>query len=215
MKPRFFPSVFWAAFLALVPIISAVAQTSPGAAAPADIDVSNVRFDNVRIGSSSWYEAQIELTSRAGAATDNKRFLNRVKVTLNLGIFSVKAPSGAKVPDTYYRASAEAVAIEATGGRVVYRFYLPPEIVRRDTITGEQKFYFVELSVDGKPVALNPNTHFSKAAISTPEVLQSFRGEIAAKAGANDGILVPQYLTPFAHDSNRPTPTMVRVETAR
>jgi len=33
-------------------------------------------------------------------------------------------------------------------------------------------------------------------------------------AANNDGILLPQFLTPFANDSSRPAPTFVRSEAA-
>lgn len=214
MKPLFSPVMVWAAFLAVVSSLSVSAQTPP--AAPAvDIDVASVKFDNVRTNSGAWYEILVELATKPGAGADNKRFLNRVKVTLNLGTFSAKAGSGTKAPDTYYRASAEAAAIEATGGRVTYRFYLPPEIVKRDTLTGDQKFYLVELSVDGKAVPFNKATHINANVIPNAGVLESFRSELSAKAPANDGVLLPQYLTPFAFDGNRPSPTMVRVENNR
>lgn len=213
MKPLIPRCFLWAAAFAVSALCSLVAQTP--AAGPVDADVADVKFGSVRVGSNTWYEIQIDVATRAGAATDNKRFLNKVKVTLNLGIFSAKAPSGAKVPDTYYRASAEAVAVEATGGKTTFRFYLPPEIVKRDTLTGDQKFYLVELSVDGKPVPLNARTHITTTALPNAAALESFRGEVSSKSGVNDGILLPQHLTPLAFDNSRPYPSMIRLETTR
>src|SRR5690606_24727585 len=138
-----------------------------------DLEVRDVKFNSVRAGSGTWYEAEVQVQPRAGAGEGNRQFVDRVKVTFNLGIFSVKSPAGAKIPDTYYRASAEAVAIEATGGRTVFRFYLPPEIVKRDQITGDQKFYLVELFVDGKALPLTKN-HFPASTFSRLEVVESF-----------------------------------------
>jgi hypothetical protein len=145
------------------------------------------------------------------AATANRNFVNRVKVTLNLGIFSVKAPQGAAIPDTYYRASAEAVAVETTG-RTSFRFYLPPEIVKRDQISGPQRFYLVELSVGGQAVPLSKGDFPSN--FTTPAIVESFRGKVAAEATANEGILLPQYLTPFGSGGNN-TPSFIRTEGTR
>ena len=195
------------AFSAVVP---AFAQSSP----PPLVEVSNVRFNSVRADTGTWFVTEVELQPRGGAGADNRMFINRVKVTLNLGVFSVKAPAGAKVPDTYYRASAEAVAVETSGGRPMFRFYLPPEIVKRDQITGDLRFYLVELFVDGKALPLT-KYHVSSATLSKPEIVESFRGKVSSESGVNDGILLPQYLTPFANVGSPPAPSFIRLETTR
>jgi len=192
--------------MALAAIPPVFAQTAPAAA----IEVANVKFNSVRSESGTWYVTEIEVQGRPAAAADNRNFINRVKVTLNLGVFSTKAPQGAKIPDTYYRASAEAVAVEANG-KTVFRFYLPPEVVKRDQITGDLKFYLIELFVDGKALPLTRN-HFPASAFSKPEIVESFRSKVSAEAGANDGILLPQYLTPFANAGSPPPPSFIRIE---
>lgn len=159
-----------------------------------------------------WFEAEVEVQAKpSAAATANRNFVNRVKVTFNLGVFSVKAAQGATVPDTYYRASAEAVAIETTG-RTSFRFYLPPEVVKRDQVTGPQKFYLVELSVGGQAVPLSKNDIPSN--FTTPAFIEGFRSKVSGESSANDGILLPQYLTPFAGAGNN-TPTFIRNEGTR
>jgi hypothetical protein len=176
--------------------------------------VATVRFNTLRADAGTWHVTEIELQPRGGEGVKNRNFIDRVKVTLNLGVFSVKAPAGAKVPDTYYRASAEAVAVEATGSRTVFRFYLPPEIVKRDQITGDHKFYLVEVFVDGKALPLDKES-VSLTTLSKPEYVESFRGKVGGEAGAHDGILLPQYLTPFANAGSPPAPSFIRLETAR
>ncbi len=194
-------------------LFSVVAPASAQTAAPAPIEVNTVRFNTVRSGSSSWYEAEIEVQPKGPQPVDNRNFINRVKVTLNLGIFSVKAPQSAKVPDTFYRASAEAVAVEATGGKTVFRFYLPPEIVKRDQITGDQRFYLVELFVDGKALPLTKSNVSST--MNSSALVEGFRNKASSEAGANDGILLPQYLTPFAYVGSPPAPSFIRNEPVR
>lgn len=191
--------------------VPASAQTQP--AAPSVIDVASVKFNTVRANSGAWYEAEVELQPKSGSATDNRNFINRVKVTFNLGVFSVKAPQAAKVPDTYYRATAEAVAVEAAGGRTVFRFYLPPEIVKRDQISGDQKFYLVELFVDGKALPL-AKSHVSFS-MNSAAIVEGFRTKVSSEAGANDGIMLPQYLTPFAFAGSPPPPSFIRNEASR
>ncbi|MCS6299833.1 MAG: hypothetical protein H2170_06985 [Opitutus sp.] len=201
--------------IALASLVTAVAQTvAPAPNAPLPIEVATVRFNSVRADAGTWFVTEIELQPRGGEGAKNRNFINRVKVTLNLGVFSVMAPAGSKVPDTYYRASAEAVAVEATGSRSVYRFYLPPEIVKRDQINGDLKYYLVEVFVDGKALPLGKN-NFPISTLSKPEIVESFRGKVSGSAGANDGILLPQYLTPFANGGSPPAPSFIRLETAR
>lgn len=210
MKPLTCRALLCVGVVALAALTPSFAQT----ATPPPVEVAGVKFNSVHAGSGAWYETEVEIQARPGAGADNKQFINRVKVTLNLGITSVKAPAGAKTPDTFYRASAEAVAIETTGGKTVFRFYLPPEIVKRDQINGDQKFYLVELFVDGKALPLT-KYHFPVASFTKLEFVESFRSKVAGEAGANDGIMLPQYLTPFAFSGSPPAPSFIRVESTR
>jgi len=209
MKPLICRFLMWSGMLAAATILPSFAQTA--AVAPAPVEVSGIKFGAARTGSGAWYVTEVEVQGRPGAATDNGNFINRVKVTLNIGVFSVKSPQGAKIPDTYYRASAEAVGVETGSGKTVFRFYLPPEIVKRDKITGDLKFYLVELFVGGKALPLT-KYHYPAATFIKPEIVESFRSKVSSEAGANDGILLPQYLTPFAFDNSGPIPSFIRVE---
>ena len=96
----------------------------------------------------------------------------------------------------------------------MFRFYLPPEIVKRDQITGDLRFYLVELFVDGKALPLT-KYHVPSATLSKPEIVESFRGKVSSESGVNDGILLPQYLTPFAYVGSPPAPSFIRLETSR
>jgi hypothetical protein len=207
MKPLNCRALFLVFALFAAAVSTAFSQQPP--VAPAPVEVSAVRFRPVNGG---WFEVEVEVQAKPGpAATANRNFVNRVKVTLNLGVISVKAPQGATIPDAFYKASAEAVAIETTG-RSAFRFYLPPEIVKRDQVSGPQRFYLVELSVGGQALPLTKNdvpSNFNSTAI-----VEGFRGKVAAEATANDGILLPQYLTPFAVGGNN-TPSFIRIETTR
>lgn len=174
-----------------------------------EVDVAAVKFSSVRGpgGLTTWYEAELEL--HAKPASDSNRFVNRVRVVLNLGI-EVSA-AGAKRVD-FYRAEAEAVALE--GGKNTVRFFLPPEVVKRDSVRGDAKYYLVEVAIGGQAVPL-ARSHVSATSLPNPEAVNSFKSKIAAEAALNDGVLQPQYLTPFIFDSTRPAPTFVRKENAR
>jgi len=203
------------AAMAVSVVAPALAQTPPAVTAgPAPIEVLDVKFNSVRINSGTWYEVEVQLQPRGGVAADNRQFVNRVKVTLNMGVYSVKAKPSDKAPDTYYRATSEAVAVEANGGKTSFRYYLPPEVWKRDQLTGDQKYYVVEIAVDGKQLPIT-RKNISASSLPTPEVMENFRSKVSSESGVNDGVMLPQYLTPFAFDGSRPAPSYVRLETTR
>lgn len=203
MKPLICRSLVWTCLLAVAAVLPAFSQT----AAPAEVEVSGVKFTTLHQPNSQsvWYEGAIELTAKP--APENGKFTGRVKVSLSLG---VEAGAGAgKKQIGFYRASAELVALEA--GKSEVRFYLPPEIVKRDTIrSGDAKYWLVELSVDGKTLPITKNN----TSLANAAQLEGFRSKLASDAPANDGILLPQYLTPYVFDSSRPSPSFVRQENA-
>jgi hypothetical protein len=192
-----FPSFAAAAIMAVTPAI--LAQ---------DVDVSMVRFSpSVRAASgANWYEADVQLDVRPPAGATG-RMVSRVRVALVIQ-FELPGVAGGERRNEFYRAEAECVALEP--GRADVRFYLPPEIVKRDQLHGEPRWWAVELSVAGKPVPSGRAAN--SATLAGPEARKSFLTKATAAAAPNDGLLQPQFLTPFAHDYPRATPTFVRRE---
>ncbi len=178
-------------------------------AEPVLVEVANVRFDsNVRgLGpGENWYEVAIEVDAKPAKVSGSDRHVDRVRVTLNLGIENTVDAS--KNGFDFYRASAEAVALE--GGKSTIRFYLPHEVVKRDGIRGDAKYYSIDLEAEGKQQP--PSRKSFSNAFTTPASLQSFQSRASSESGANDGILQPQYLTPFAFASGKPSPSFIRTE---
>ena len=202
----------------LIKIVSLVLGFSallggPGRAATApiapEVEVSAVKFANLRAPNGSvgnWYEADLALEVRP-APNAPGRMVSRVHVTLTLG-FELPAPPGGERRIEYYRADAECVALEA--GRTDVRFYLPAELVKRDQLHGDPKFWGVELAAGGK--ALPPGRVSYAPVLATADARKTFQSRAATAAAANDGLLQPQYLTPFVNEYPRATPSFVRRE---
>lgn len=171
-------------------VVALVAPYPAGATATAEVEVSRVDFERVPGPGGRWYAAEVEVAVRPAPAAPGG-FVDRVGMTLNLG-FEIAAGGAGRFE--FYRATAIAVALKR--GRVAFRFYLPPEIVERDRITADARYYFVELTVRGEPLPTN-RRHVS-AALPTAEALANFQARVAAEAAANDGVLVTQPHTPFA-----------------
>ncbi|MCX6951051.1 MAG: hypothetical protein NTV51_02520, partial [Verrucomicrobia bacterium] len=172
-----------------------------------EVDVSSVKFGNLRAPNGTtgnWLEADIALEARPAPGSVG-RMVGRVRVTLTLG-FELPAPAGGERRLEFYRAEAECVALEA--GRADVRFYLPPELVKRDQLHGDPKYWGVELAVGGR--ALPAGRAAYATTLVTADARKSFQARALSAAGANDGLLVPQYLSPFVNEYPRATPSFVR-----
>lgn len=179
-------------------------------AAEQEVEVTTVRFMNVRAPTGSngtWLEADITLNVKPVVGNPSQ-MVSRVRVTLLTGFELPGTASGERRLE-HFRAEAECVALEP--GRVEVRFYLPPEIVKRDQLHGDPKYWGIELAVGGK--ALAPTRAAYVAALATAEQRKNFQTRGSAAAAANDGVLQPQFLTPFVNEYPRATPTFVRRDT--
>lgn len=174
-----------------------------------EVEVATVRFANVRApneSGSNWFEATVDLNVKPTPGPG--RMVSRVRVSLLVACELPAASGKEERRREHYRAVAECVALEA--GRTEVRFYLPPELVKRDRLHGEPKYWSVEIAIGGRAVS-DARGNFS-ASLLSPESRKNFRIEGAVAAAANDGILQPQYLTPFDNAYPRLTPTFVRRE---
>ncbi len=208
---NFFPVHFMPRFLPLLAVCLSILALALRAAPPTgEAEVGTVRFKLVRPASGAadaWLEADVVVNAHPspGSAAG---LLPRVRLTLTLAPEIVMA--GAPRQLEFFRASAEAVALRA--GLNSVRFYLPPELVLRDALRGDVRLWRVEVSlVGGKNGA---STRFSTA-LGSAEARKAFAAQAAAAAAENDGLLLPQYLTPFAPEYPNATPSFVRRESAR
>jgi hypothetical protein len=174
-----------------------------------EVEVMSVRFTNLRAPNGTpgnWLEADVALNVRPPPGSPGQ-MLSRVKVAL-LCAFELPALAGGERRLEHYRAEAECVALET--GRADVRFYLPPEVVKRDQLHGDPKYWGVEISAGGRPVAAARASYSNS--LASVEARRNFQAKGGAAAAANDGILQPQFLTPFASEYPRATPSFVRRE---
>jgi hypothetical protein len=173
------------------------------------VDVTSVKFANVRAPNGSpgtWLEATIALNVKPPSGSPGQ-MLGRVKVSFLVGV-ELPAVGNAERRTEHYRADAECVALDA--GRTDVRFYLPPELVKRDQLHGDPKFWGIELTAGGKSLVASKSAY--STSLAGAELRKSFQVRATAGATVNDGVMLPQYLTPFANDYPRATPSFVRRE---
>lgn len=209
-------AVLAAAFVSASPLrVSAQgAAPSPAAAAVSDeqVEVYSVKFKYERAGGGdNWLETEVALDVKPGGKQVSGEFLSQVRVTLNLGYDVAGAARSGDASKLFYRSTVEIPAVES--GRVYVRFYLSPEIVKRDRLRGDLPHYLVELDVAGQSQKMTA----AKASkdINSAAVLTSFKNQVSASATTTEGLLMPQYFTPFATDSRRQSPTFLRREMQR
>jgi hypothetical protein len=180
-----------------------------GSVTAQDVEVTTVNFTNVRAPTGSngtWLETEITLNVKAVPGNPSQ-MVSRVRVSLLLG-FELPATAASERRLEHYRSEAECVALEP--GRAYLRFYLPPELVKRDQLHGDPRYWGIELAVAGR--ALTPARAAYSATLGTAEQRRNFQSKGGAAAVANDGILLPQFLTPFIDEHPRATPSFVRRE---
>jgi hypothetical protein len=169
-------------------------------AARPKLEVTSAHFTLVTVpgASARWLEADVELDVRVIGG--RSLFVDRVKVVLNLGARTLGGGY------RYYRSEMEAVTLE--NGPAHFRFYLPAEVVKRDGLTGEMEFWAVQLAAGGAAVPETPRN--VNVTLRDPALRRAFEKDFSAGAPANDGVLVPQHLSPFAASYPTATPSPVR-----
>src|SRR6185436_17409012 len=98
------------------------------------------------------------------------QMVSRVKVSL-LCAFDLPGLAGAERRLEHYRAEAECVALET--GRADIRFYLPPEIVKRDQLHADPKYWGVEILAAGRPIVASRAAY--AAALATADARKNFQ----------------------------------------
>jgi hypothetical protein len=209
------PAAFALLFLTLVSAapLPLTAQTPSAAAAEAGAQVavsSPVKFSGARFGGDNWLEAEVEVEARPGGRAASGQFVDKVRVTLSLGMEAADDKGAKRL--VFHRSSAEAITLEG-GTKAFFRFYIPPEIVRRDKLRPDVKFYVVEIEAGGQPQP--PAKASASNDFTSMESIRNFLAKVSAEAGQNEGVMIPQYLSPFALDSQRRAPSFVRREALR
>jgi hypothetical protein len=198
-----------AAVLLSVSIFQSRSLAQGAAAGVVEAEVSSVKFSSARFGSDAWFEADVEVEVKPGGKLVAGQFVNRVRVTLSVGMEGTDE-KGAKTIN-FYRSTAEALTLE--GGNSNFRFYFPPEIVKRDKLRPPVTYYAAEVEVAGK--VQEPVKSSFASAFTSAVSLQNFISKAASESVSNDGFLIPQFLTPFAADTQRRAPTFARKEALR
>jgi len=150
------------------------------------IQVEEVDFNSLN---DDWVQMKIELSCEENPQPDarNPRFVEKIKVKVYLGyVRDIETRTF-----DYYTSEVEIVIMEQGDDKNVY-FYLPGPIVERDRLKTDPDFYYVEISVDGKP--LPPQKDAISSSIADLEILKTFKSKADSGSAGNDHILMPIYM---------------------
>lgn len=172
------------------------------------VEVAQVNFSQVRAPGATadhWQEFAIELQAKPDR-TNLGPVTARVKVSAFLGYERLLA--GGKRDWQFFRATVELVGLD--NGRSIVRFYLPPEILKRDSVRGVPKYWAVQLA--GDEIEMEALHRSYSVALTDDKIRDQFMSKALNEGAMNDGLLQPQHLTPFAMLNPNSTPTVVRPE---
>ena len=154
-----------------------------------EISIRSVKFSYPRVDGQQGtaMETEIELDVRGTTVTGhNPRFVDDVRVVLML---AVQARGRAGADFQFYYADVEFVTLE-TGTRFA-RFYIPPEVVKRDSLSGDAYAFYVELSVGGQVLA--PQRGNLSGTLRDRARFDVFQQKVTEARSTTDGILVEQH----------------------
>lgn len=169
-----------------------------------ELRIQRVEFNQVDQagGSDPWFEIAITLSVEQGeeSRNANPRFTEELEVSLD---FATETQPRAETVYQFYGANAVYPTLEV--GRRVVRFYLPPEIVKRDRLRGEP--YAWRVAVDGAGESL---ATLNSDSLRTNSSLAAYEARVAEGTARTTGILRLQAETPFrdASPADSPNPKL-------
>lgn len=145
---------FFFAEAQLLAQVTPPASSAPAVSAEHCVSVKDVKFAQAKFsGPNAWNRVEIVVDPKANPdpKAPNRRWLDKVKVTLTIGYKGEKSKSGEDW--NYYRASATILTLEVNSPRSVF-FYLPGDVVKRDMLRKDPDVYYVELEAAGATQAI-------------------------------------------------------------
>ncbi|WOO41887.1 hypothetical protein [Rubellicoccus peritrichatus] len=172
------------------------------------VEVSRVNFNsNARPYKWNNIVIQLQANQNPDPQAANPRYVDNITVTLTLGYESKGAS-----PFTFYQAEATLVTLE-TGKKKEIAFWMPYDVVQRDNLPKEPKYWIVELEVNGQQLnLLVDNKKSFSSGFTNLDSINGFKSQASGKLSETDGILVPTYLSPNPYIDQREPAAFIRKE---
>lgn len=184
----------------LIALLAASSGRSTPVPLPSAVSVRAVQCERLR-DRGGWFELAVELVVARSAGPMAP--VDRVRVRTSL---AYEAGSGNEKTWRFFESWAETVSLAP--GTATLRFYLPPEIVTRDRVQSDALLYAIEIEVGGAPQSVSAAA--TSRTLRPPGARERFLERTRLEAVTTTGVFVPQHLSPFAFDADRPSPSVNR-----
>ncbi|MEO0794507.1 MAG: hypothetical protein AAFX93_05080 [Verrucomicrobiota bacterium] len=186
----------------LVPLAGSLhAQKDP-------VDVRNVKFNK---NAGNWKDTliEVELVANGNPNPDapNPKYVDNIGVTLTIG-YAHPNKDGEFI---FHSSSVVITTLEVAKSRKI-GFWLPYDIVERDNVAKEPKFWYVDVEIDGSPIAPTGANIRARASsdLQNPTALNSFQNKAS---DATEGVLLPGYLSGNGYiERGKDRPAFIRKE---
>lgn len=170
---------------------------------PADIKKVDFRSGE---GAFDWNLVAVEVEANENPDPDapNPNYVDNIRVIVTLG-YEKESGDGF----TFYQAEATIVTLERGDSKRV-GFWLPFDIVERDDLPQEPRYWIVELEVNGKKLDLLSNSASFSSKFTSRQSVEGFLAQASSQLSATEGIFVPGYLSPNPPIDGREPPAFIR-----
>lgn len=120
----------------------------------------------------------------------NHQYVDNVKVVLTLG-YELGSQQF-----SFYQAEVTLVTLQQNDKKRVI-FFIPREIVERDNLANEPKYWTIDLAVDGDKLPMRQAR--CSSTIANAEQLNFFKRAYTSGITQTSGILVPAHLSPYGY----------------
>ena len=175
------------------------------------IEVRSVRF-NQRAGASGDTSVVISITPKNGETSPSgRRYVNDITLTLYLG-YEIRFQG--ETSFKYFRSSIAFTALETSINRDI-AFWLPEDIVERDGLSRDPKYWVVEVKINGKLIDIDKSNYRRRTSSALTQLITrngntAFTNFVREASSGPKGILRPTYLTDNEEVDRRGAPAYIR-----
>lgn len=185
--------------LLLASLLTSLAQTAP-------VVVRDVKF-NSNVNPYKWNNVVIKLRANSNPDPEalNQQYVDNVDIRFTIG-YELDASERKFLA---FQTEVKIATLEVAKDKS-FAFYVPYDIVERNNLPKEPKYWVIELTVNGQEMPMAKEN--TSRTIKDRATLESFFSNVVSgQATQNEGIMVPEYLSPYGPIDRSP-PAFIRKE---
>lgn len=170
------------------------AATLGASAADQPVEVSGSVDFKSDVGNLKWNAIYIDLRANKNPKPDapNPQYVDDIEVTLTVGYDHGSSKF------SFYQASMTLISLKQ-GEKKRIAFFIPREIVERDTLPREPDFWTIDIAIEGQELPMVKDR--ASSSVADAARLSSFKNAYSSKISETEGILMPAHLSPYGFGS--------------